>query len=565
MLVRTRSIVLHCRRHLLLAILLLLTILSVFALSISTAGASNSRVQALKFCQARVVSEGKDQHSYISSPVIVNRNLEPYIPKPADCLPNVGSSGEFTISPVEVSNGTRVTVAALTPDYLTLKYGPGHVVGTVSVPGGNLEPGVTDNFRANRDGYWSVTFTMRTTAKVLTFDYVLVYFVYSAPHQSGAVTNYQISTISSAVPTPGQVFHSFKSVATKLAISAAAILMIAFPSQLFNHTFLENYPDIIFWWRRRTRMFRRGTSSEESANSNNINRDDARAAENIMVNQSVATNSESGNKSKSRLRLLKVSVVLVIGALLSGFLDPRFGFNAQSSATYVALICSLIVIVAVPGVADFVYRRVRHLHTDFEVESLPVGLVVAVACVLLSRLVHFQPGYLYGVICVVVFASSDRKDEQGHIATLGVASILFTAVAAWLAWDHLSHGQLNVTIPWFTEFLSVALAALFIGGILAAVIGSLPLTFLPGGKIFAWRKDAWAALATITTFIFISIVENARNAQEETGSVITVVVLFSAFGIFSLLFFEHFRRKHNRGVVAAPMSREDDSPIASIE
>jgi hypothetical protein len=82
----------------------------------------------------------------------------------------------------------------------------------------------------------------------------------SGPVSAGPRANPDISTIASSLPTPTQAFASAATVAAGVGVSLAAILLITFPSQLFNLTFQENCAEIREWWRRRLRWLRRDAS-----------------------------------------------------------------------------------------------------------------------------------------------------------------------------------------------------------------------------------------------------------------------------------------------------------------
>jgi len=59
------------------------------------------------------------------------------------------------------------------------------------------------------------------------------------------------STIASSITPPGLVFAAAGMAAANAAVTLGVVLFITFPSQIFNHTFQENYPEISARWRRR--------------------------------------------------------------------------------------------------------------------------------------------------------------------------------------------------------------------------------------------------------------------------------------------------------------------------
>ena len=54
--------------------------------------------------------------------------------------------------------------------------------------------------------------------------------------------------------------------------------------------------------------------------------------------------------------------------------------------------------------------------------------------VVFSRLIHFEPGYLYGFVCGVLFTRELPTNEKGHLAALSVCTTLVLSALAWIAW-----------------------------------------------------------------------------------------------------------------------------------
>ncbi len=56
--------------------------------------------------------------------------------------------------------------------------------------------------------------------------------------------------------------------------------------------------------------------------------------------------------------------------------------------------------------ADFAVRRRLAQATKFEYQIQWLGILIAIGCVLLSRAMEFQPGYIYGVVGVLTLMPS---------------------------------------------------------------------------------------------------------------------------------------------------------------
>jgi hypothetical protein len=170
-----------------------------------------------------------------------------------------------------------------------------------------------------------------------------------------AATNPDVSTFSSALATPAQAFGSPVHTLVGAAITLGVILFITFPSQLFNRTFEENYDEIREITLRRLGWLRR------------FRRDAEREAGGL-------------------LRIGAFAAVVLGGAALGSLNDRGFGFNLRSLATYVAVVLSILIGIAIGATVGTVYRRFRHHRVEARFHALPAGLLVAATCVLISRL-----------------------------------------------------------------------------------------------------------------------------------------------------------------------------------
>ncbi len=353
---------------------------------------------------------------------------------------------------------------------------------------------------------------------------------------SGGGGTQRLSTIASSVASPAKALSSGRRTLENLAIAAALALFIVFPAQLFNHTFDENYAEIRAWWARRFGWLERL----------------GRLVAGGEARQATAGGEPERGASTVRDTLAAALVVLA-GGLLGGLLDPHFGLTRASLLTYAGVVAATAAGISVAAAASFEYRRRRRLGTAFRLHALPAGLLIAALCVLVSRLAGFQPGYLYGLVCGVAFAGKLGEREEGQAVVLSVLATLTAAIAAWgllVPLDRLaSHRHESWPVVVGADFAG----ALFTAGIVGSLIGAFPLNFLPGGKVAAWHRGAWAALFGLAGFLFLELILNpGRGGHKGHAPLVTVLVLFAIFGAGSLWFYFHFARKQGKEEHGAP-------------
>ena len=331
----------------------------------------------------------------------------------------------------------------------------------------------------------------------------------------------QRSSIAASLASPGDALGSLGHDIVVLGVAAGATLFITFPAQLFNHTLQENYAEIVGFAQRRLPFLRRTRANPRS-------------------------------QSGGRRGALRAALVIGLGSLLAGFLDPSFGLSWKSVETYVGLALALLVTVSVPGVAALGYRRFRGSNHVFTLLALPAGLGIALVCVVVSRLSSFQPGYLYGVVAGVVFARHLPEREEGRSTAVSVTSMLAVAVAAWALWDVVNPVAIGQTAIAPLVILDDFLASVVVGGLVGTVIGLLPLQFLPGGRIAAWHRGAWATVFIAALFGLTGVLLwPNRGGHPGTAPLVTVVALFVVFGGSSVASWWYFERRHRQKARAA--------------
>ena len=336
--------------------------------------------------------------------------------------------------------------------------------------------------------------------------------------------NPQQSTISTALTPPASAFQSLGHAVGNALITLGIVLFITFPATLFNKTLEENYDDIRDIVKRRFGWL-------------------ARLSGRIAAGAS------------TRRDALVFGVVVMIGSALGGLNDPHFGFNRASLLTYSAVILAVLFGVGVSTLVGFIYRRARSLTTTARLTALPAGLVVAAACVFVSRITQFQPGYLYGIICGVAFAATLPRDANGHVIAISSAVTLVLGVVAWLLWVPVKQ---TAEVPGASPLAVIAgnfLAAVFVGGLVGSVLSLVPLRFLPGGALAEWNRVVWGTFFGLAVFGLLQVMLRPESSSVHTGTtaVVTAGVLFVIFGGISVTTRIYFgRRRRRREQVSAP-------------
>lgn len=321
-----------------------------------------------------------------------------------------------------------------------------------------------------------------------------------------------LSTVAGSLASPAALIGAPLNALVNALITMGLILLITFPSQLFNHTYEENHERIRAWWTRKLRWL-----------------SGVRAMGSQLQPPARAT--------------LSVVAVVVLGGVLAATLDPGFGVNVRSLALFLGAVLALVAGATVTALASGVYRITRHRVGVWHVRALPSALLVAAGCVLVSRLTDFQPGYLYGLIGGVIFSGPLTSRQEGHEVAVASTCTLVVSVAAWLIWVPVAAAAAADPSSFALAMLEDFLAALFLTGMVGLVIGLIPLRFLPGERLAQWRWGAWALLFGLAMITVIEVVIRPQTsaARGRSEPFWTTLGLFLGFGVASVLFWLYFQ------------------------
>jgi hypothetical protein len=311
-------------------------------------------------------------------------------------------------------------------------------------------------------------------------------------------------SFAGSVPMPGDVNLDPVVVAASAAITAGTLLLVPIPAELINGTLAEHHDEIAGWFRRRRRSPGRGFWQKP----------------------------------------LGLAIFIVVSALLFGFLDPGFGLNGDSVPTFLGLV--LGVVATTVGFAFPVLMMRRSATGEWgRIRALPVAIVVGIACVVLSRVIGFQPGYLYGIVIGTVFITIVGSEQEGREAVATASLVLALTVGAWLLLGTVRSGE-----PGFgSRVLETGLVTVMVAGIEALAIGLLPLRGLPGRALAARSRSLWLALWGASVFLFFHVLVNPESGYLADSALVplsTTVALMVLFGVVSVGLWSFFALKDRR-------------------
>jgi hypothetical protein len=315
-------------------------------------------------------------------------------------------------------------------------------------------------------------------------------------------------------------------VGTSFLLALLIAFLLPFPGTLFNKTVEANYSEIQGWF-----AWLRGRWNG--------------LLDRLAIGPFGAVRRGIGRALMGRFGVL---VFLALTALIYGFLSPTFGLDANSLALFLGLLVGLALITAAFDLPLRIYHGRRSQKHDAGVlRALWWTLLVALICVVVSRLAGFQPGYLYGLIVSIVFVTEISLRDEGIGTWLASLWLLVLSVVAWIALVFVRQTSLD---PWVGLFVQTVLVTFVVAGIEALAIGLLPMRFLPGHPLYRWRKSMWFPLMVLAIFGYLLILVDPANGylsdDSRTPAIVGIIFLVT-FGAVSLGTWAYFRFRPSRG------------------
>ncbi|HEY1532299.1 MAG TPA: hypothetical protein VGF80_15880 [Galbitalea sp.] len=278
----------------------------------------------------------------------------------------------------------------------------------------------------------------------------------AGPGSPAKATHFSSPSTLSALPTVTKSL-TVHNLLWAAAITVVLVLLVAFPTHLFNTATEHGADRAREWWakRRRARV-------EKTANARPV---------------------------EYRGWPLAAGGVL-LASLISSFVDPSFGFNAASVRVFLSILASFL-LDAVAGWFLLIYlvrRTNREATATFRFS--PASLLVVVAAVLFTRLTGFAPGIIFGLVAGVAFGAVLATAEKARVALVGLGYSFAVAVIGWVGYSILN-GTAGAHPSAGIVFLQETLSSMAIGGIAALPIALIPLRGLTGYDVFAWSRWIW--------------------------------------------------------------------------
>jgi len=300
-------------------------------------------------------------------------------------------------------------------------------------------------------------------------------------------------------------------VATNLLLTILILFLFALTAEIFNSTMDANRTEIHGWWLR----LMGGPLG-------------------ILGSLTVPGTSLTRLAGTGRIgSIARVVGVLCLLGMVYSFLSPDFGLNSQTLVLFVSLVVGLgfLTFFSEGSSTRLAARRYR---ANASIKLYGTAVLVSIVAVVISRLVDFQPGLVYGFIASAVIVAPvalDRRDDA-TLVLVPTFGLLVVSILAWLLLGPVRAAAAGGALaPGLAETI---LAMIVIGGLETLFVTMIPLRFLDGATVMGWSRLAWALTFGTVTFLWWQLLLNQDHAYVEAMEQTNVQVVLGTLAAFVL-------------------------------
>jgi hypothetical protein len=256
---------------------------------------------------------------------------------------------------------------------------------------------------------------------------------------------------------------------------------------------------------------------------------------------------------------LGLVVYVLVASIIYSFLTP--GFPSENGL--VVLGVAVLGLAAVTA-ADILpgQRYVISRYADRgRIRVALWTLVLAAVCVFISRLSGMQPGFMYGIIGAFAFTAALGVADEGRMEARGAVALLAVAIVAWFARIPFEPTP-GVPASGLDLTINLALVGIFVVAVEGLVFGLIPLSFLPGQRIWAWSRWRWVVLWGAGLALFAHVLVFPVTVAQPNPDPASLTATFISVGIYGLIAVDFwlFFRWHNARPAAEAVP-EVDAPV----
>lgn len=265
----------------------------------------------------------------------------------------------------------------------------------------------------------------------------------------------------------------------------------------------------------------------------------------------------------SRRPVLSGVGLIAVATGLTGFSDPGFGADTASARLLLAcFIAALIVSYGTYALLGWFLNRRWSLPTSLNLR--PFTLLITVVGIVLSRVLDFSPGFLFGLMLGLTFPAATPHALRSHARLLRSCLIVAIAVTSWFAYSGLVAVTGGASTDFGTALLQDTLAALSTEGLTGMLVAMLPFLYLDGREIWQHSKRSWAATYAAIVLVFFLVVAPKPDSWADLGDKYGAWALgLGAYAAVALAVYYALHRSERRAAAQAAAAQVAAARVAA--
>lgn len=236
-------------------------------------------------------------------------------------------------------------------------------------------------------------------------------------------------------------------------------------------------------------------------------------------------------------RWLPLAFGMAVATVMSAFVDPGFGWNLGS----VRMLVSMAIAFALESLAGWWVIRAVLRRTDPDLDPKPEfkfgSLAIILVAVILSRIVGFEPGMVFGLVVGLAFGVTLATARDARVKLIGLGWALAIGLVGWLGYSLLAG-----VAGWLPVFAAETLSAIAVSSLAALPVALLPLAGLDGAVLFRWNRWAWAGVYAVGLLLFFFVLMPMPFSWGEVGTPLaTWVGLYAGYAVLAVGLWALFR------------------------
>ncbi|WP_347755703.1 hypothetical protein [Agrococcus sp. ProA11] len=256
-----------------------------------------------------------------------------------------------------------------------------------------------------------------------------------------------------------------------------------------------------------------------------------------------------------------IAIGLVAAGALTALIDPRAGATIGT----LRLAASATLGYAIEGLLGLllVAWMLRRDGASVGVRFRPVSLLIVLGAIVVSRIVGFEPGFVFGIVLALIFLRPSPTHEQ-RAALLELGYLAALGVAAWMVYSVI---QVNAPPTGPLGLLGVeTLAGLTIGCLMALPLLLSPVGALPGRALWRRSRMLWAGMITAAMALVIWVVMPFPAAWDAVHTpVVAWVVLLAVYSVVAAALWATVTRPWDRADASAAPTAPRQPPAIDPE